>query len=83
MLFSSSFSVTSLYRSSFALISSKRFAASSSDCWSFSSTGAIEGAYQIKTGKLVSLSEQQLLSNVTDNNGCGGGLMSTVYEYLI
>ncbi|MCO5576826.1 hypothetical protein L7F22_030646 [Adiantum nelumboides] len=29
-------------------------------CWTFSTTGAVEGAHFVKTGKLLSLSEQQL-----------------------
>eukprot|EP00250_Pteridium_aquilinum_P006407 c16344_g1_i1 orf=145-1239(+) len=52
-------------------------------CWAFSSVGAIEGAHAIATGKLVSLSEQELVSCALSNNGCDGGLMDPSFEWVI
>ena len=51
-------------------------------CWSFSAVEAIESAYAIKTGTLLVLSEQQLVSCSLENSGCGGGLMDTAFEYV-
>ncbi len=57
-------------------------------CFSFSSTGSLEGAYAIKFGNLVSFSEQQILDcdNIKvepqGNLGCNGGNMEPTLQWI-
>ena len=56
-------------------------------CWSFSATGAMEGAWSISKGELISLSEEQLVECATGfkygSHGCNGGQMDGAFKYAI
>jgi len=51
-------------------------------CWAFSTAAATEGAYQVASGTLVSVSEQMLVDCSTENSGCEGGLMDLGFEFF-
>uniref|UniRef100_J3KZ03 Cathepsin propeptide inhibitor domain-containing protein n=1 Tax=Oryza brachyantha TaxID=4533 RepID=J3KZ03_ORYBR len=51
-------------------------------CWAFAAAAAIEGLHKIKTGELVSLSEQVMLDCDGGSNGCSGGRSDTALNLV-
>ena len=55
-------------------------------CWTFSSTGAMEGAWAIAKGQLIDLAEQELVDCAGlkyGSAGCSGGQMEGAFKFII
>nr|XP_043620365.1 senescence-specific cysteine protease SAG39-like [Erigeron canadensis] len=54
-------------------------------CWAFSTIAATEGITEITTGKLISLSEQELMDcdKNSEDHGCEGGYMVNGFEFIV
>nr|AAX51228.1 cathepsin L-like cysteine protease [Uronema marinum] len=50
-------------------------------CWAFSAVCSLERLYKINTGKLLSFSEQQLVSCEPKSYGCDGGWPEAAFAY--
>ncbi|CAD6204103.1 unnamed protein product [Miscanthus lutarioriparius] len=71
------------WRSKGAVTPIKNQGPSCSSCWAFVTAATIEGITQIKTGKLLSLSEQELIDCDPYDGGCNLGYFVNGYKWVI
>ncbi|CAG9566495.1 unnamed protein product [Danaus chrysippus] len=65
------------------VVSSVKDQGGCSSCWAFSASGNVESINAIKTGKVVNVSEQQLVDCDTQDYGCIGGLAWISMRYFL